>query len=196
MLPESVHWFRIADNNPVVVDGTVIDSLSYSRSVSNNLPQGHSWSANANRKVAESLGYQDTQAVMYSLLAEDEVRTSLNADDVAMVKMGMTGQDQLAGSGDDYTIEITLVDSCAESFDVKVTFDETPEGVAANCQAGVDFSFPQNPLLARHYTLVPPPGEPFVIKLSEDINWDVGPGPIFSDGFEGGNLDARDDVVP
>ena len=31
--PESIHWFRTADNDPFVIDAVVIDKDTYSRSV-------------------------------------------------------------------------------------------------------------------------------------------------------------------
>lgn len=186
MIPESVHWFRITDNNPFVIDNTVIDKDTYSRSIVADLPSGHSWAANANRRVGESLGIMNTQAVMYSRQAEGEQKTKLSADDVAMIQMAMTGQDLEAGTADDYRVELELVSPCEDPFDILVTFGPTPIDTAAFCEGGVDFSFPQNPFLARHVTLVAPaPGEPFFIVLNEEIDWDLGP-EIFTSGFETG----------
>lgn len=191
-LPESVNWFRILDNNPVVVDTTVIDINTYSRAVASNLPAGHSWSANANRKVAESLGFPNTQAVMYALQVGGEKKTRLSADDVAMVKMGMTGRDFLAGTADDYDIELVFVGSCSGPADVIVEYGSLDSGVAGQCgDVGVDFSFSQNPFLARHVTLKPRPGQTITIILNEDLEWDTDPGePIFADSFESGDLSS------
>jgi hypothetical protein len=96
---ESVSWFRRADNDPFIVDATVIDESTFSRSVTANLPPGHTWAANGNRLVGESLGYSDSQAVMYSRGVREHYYSSLGADDVNMVKMGMTGVDLMSGTG-------------------------------------------------------------------------------------------------
>jgi len=96
----------LADNNPVIVDATVIDEATYSRSVAANLPAGHTWAANGNRRVAESLGVPLTQAVMYGLTVPEHEYSGLSADDVNMVRMGIAGEDLMAGTKDDYTVEL------------------------------------------------------------------------------------------
>lgn len=193
-IPSSVHWFRIMDNNPFMIDGMAIDTLTYSRSIP-SLPVDHDWAANANRVVGEELGLQNTQAVMYGLQVEGEVRTSLTADDVNMVKMALTGVDFLAGTSDDYTVEMQFVDSC-DNADVLITFGETTEVDAlGECRVGVDYSFPQNPNLARNLTLVSEFPGPLIITLNQTLTWDTGfdcgitrgGTCVFSDGFESGD---------
>ena len=61
----SVSWFRTVDNDPFVIDATVIDLDSYTNARS-QLPSGHNWGTNANRVVGDDLGYSDDQSVMYS----------------------------------------------------------------------------------------------------------------------------------
>lgn len=186
-VPDSVHWFRIADNNPFVVDSTIIDSTTYSRSAVNDLPANHTWAVNANRSVGETLGFMNTQAVMYPGQSEGEIKRALTADDVAMVEMGMTGQDRLAGTADDYTTKLTLADSCeTEPVDIVVAFGFTPEDTLAGCTVAFDFSFPQNPFLTFHVNVIAPsPGEPLLIVLDESVDWD-GDRLHFS-GFETGD---------
>lgn len=53
---DSVSWFRKADNNPFVVDGTVIDLSTFGRSVTSSLPPGHRWGASANYFLGDSIG--------------------------------------------------------------------------------------------------------------------------------------------
>jgi hypothetical protein len=105
------HWYRTADNNPVVVDGTVISLNNFRRSPG-MLPPGSSFPANANRLVAAALGFANTQAVMYLLDSRDRVFTGLSADDVNMVKYAMTGADRTAGTADDYTVAFRYQASC------------------------------------------------------------------------------------
>lgn len=175
--PNSVSWFRMSDNNPFAIDGTVIDIDTLGR-VFSDLPVGSSWMASGNRRVAEQLGLGPTQAVMYGLVQPGEIKKTLTSDDVNMVKMGMTGMDLRVGGGDDYTVE--LVESCEEPVAIFVdrTATQFPTS-AGECESLVDFSFPQNPLLARHFSLVPPPksGGFLTITLNQDLTWDVGSTP-------------------
>ena len=48
-----LHWFRLADNNPVVIDGTVIDGASYTRRII-DLPAG-SWLAGQRQPTGRRL---------------------------------------------------------------------------------------------------------------------------------------------
>ncbi len=201
MRAQSVSWFRIADNDPVVVDGTIIDINTYSRSTAGDLPAGHSWAANANRVTAEQLGAPNTQAVMYSLVSDSEIKRQLSADDVNMARMARTGQDSVAGTADDYTVELVLVDSCDSGADVIVFFSDVtddqgnPLDLAGFCSpSGVDFSFPQNPLLARHVSLVSEGGGAFVLTLNSLLDWIFGE-EVFAAGFETGDTSEWDVVV-
>lgn len=194
--PKSVHWFRTADNNPMIVDGTTIDLATYSRSAA-NLPVGHSWAANANRAVAASLGFPDTQAVMYSNFTRTQRRKDLTSDEVNMIKMGMAGEDSMAGTADDYTIDLQLVDDCA-SADITVRFLSLDDDrILGTCGARVDFSFSvPNPLLARHYTVVKPPTLPrLFVVINSDLEWDFS-AEIFVGGFESGDTSEWSLTVP
>jgi len=113
-----------------------------------------------------------------------------------MIKMAMTGKDFQAGTTDDYTIQLSFVDNC-DNVDVLITFTDLADPTTLGfCEVGVDYSFPQNPLLTRHVSLVPiGAGEPLVILLNQTIDWDIGD-TIFSDGFESGNFSAWSSVVP
>ena len=204
MLAESVSWFRRTDNNPVIVDATVIDQATYSRSVAANLPAGHTWAANGNRRVAESLGVPFTQAVMYSLIEPGQQYTGLSADEVNMARMGMTGEDLMAGTSDDYTVELVYVADCASNPSAIVVrfLDLGPTDAAAECVlVDIDYAFPPpNPFLARHFELVEQIAT-FApqIRLDSNLNWDTGPpiAPVvFIDGFESGDLSAWDKTVP
>lgn len=194
--PDSVHWFRVLDNNPFAIDTTVIDDSTFSRSVAADLPAGHSWAANGNRVVGEALGIQNSQSVMYSLQDSATRRVHLTSDDVNMVKMGMTGIDWESGTADDYTVQMHLVSDCVGA-DVIISFGEPVQGALAACGVGVDFSFPQNPLLTRHISLVPIGGtsEPLLILLDQAIQWITDESLVFSNGFESGDLSGWDNVV-
>ena len=193
MIADSVSWFRRADNDPFVVDSTIIDIDTYSRSVAANLPPGDTWAANGNQTVGYLLGYFDTQSVMYSLTESKQRFLSLSADDVNMVKMAQTGVDLMAGTADDYTVDLQYVGICGApgSYDIRILFAALAPGTLGVCTASaIDYSFdPGNPLLARHFSLV---DGPFDIGISEAENWIFGDAAsaIFVDGFDSGNTGA------
>lgn len=190
-------WFRRADNNPAVVDSVVIDKDTFSRSVAANLPPGHRYAASANRAVAESLGFANTQAVMYSNIDRGTVFTGLSADDVNMVKMGMTGADRDAGTADDYSIVLQYKEDCAEAaIRASLTSDFLSEGERGACFADVQLSFPQG-LLKVHYSMKKPLLQSWMIlELDPTAPWDFSTLRIFSSGFETGNFSEWSAVVP
>lgn len=201
-IAKSVAWFRPADNDPLVIDDTVIESGTFSRSVS-DLPPGDLWMANGNRRVGTLLGLAYTQAVMYSRGVGGQQYSGLSADEVNMVHMAMTGEDLLAGTSDDYTIQLVYVPNCAsEPSAIRVTF--SPPGLAgqvASCQGlDIDYSFPPaNPMLARHFSLIKVVSSiPPFIRLNEELAWNTDPpvDVIFIDGFESGKLSSWDDYAP
>jgi hypothetical protein len=196
-LAESVSWFRKTDNDPIVVDSTIIDTSTYSRSVASNLPSGHTWAANANRAVAESLGHPTTQAVMYAAAAAGLLYNGLSADDVSMVKMARAGADLTAATGDDYTLQFSLV-SCAGTYDLAVRFVPLPIGVFGQCWSSADYAYAQNPALARVFKLVPndqKDASHLVIEINSNYTWELGL-PVFADGFESANSAAWTQTVP
>ncbi|MEM7481736.1 MAG: hypothetical protein AAF481_11225 [Acidobacteriota bacterium] len=197
MIPNSVSWFRIQDNNPFAIDDTVIDNTTFSRSITANLPSGRNWAASANRRTGEQNGAAASQAVMYGLISLGERRRSLTADDVNMAKMALTGVDFSVGGGDDYTVELVL--SCDDPVSILVSQANlaNPQS-AGQCIAGVDYSFAQNPFLARHFTLVAPPknGGILFLTLNQNLDWDYGADPVFVSGFESGDTSEWSQVVP
>ena len=189
-----VHWFRISDNDPVVIDATPIDSMTYSRSVLSNL--GMDFPVNANREAALSLGAPLTNAVMYSNIARNQVRDALTADEVNMVKNLLIGSDRIAGNADDYTVTLQYVADCSTA-DIQVglvEFGDPPNGRRlGGCTAEVDFAFTQNPILADDYVVIKPTdSDRLTILLNDDWNWSFGSQPpeVFSDGFETGDTSA------
>ena len=110
-----VHWFRIADNDPFVIDATVIDMDTYSRRII-DFPAGSTWPESGNRGVGDHRGLTDTQSVisvMYGAIRTPTRYLGLTADDVNTVKYGMTGLDENAGTTDDYTIELIYEPDCS-----------------------------------------------------------------------------------
>lgn len=144
-IPKNPHWFRKADNNPVVVDfNTVVDWLTYSRSTL-DLPPSHSWITNANRRVAQSLGHASTQSVMILGQPRNQFFQGLSADDVNTLLMARTGIDRVADTSDDYDVALTVV-PCSDPHQVRLYFVPLGAGgILAATSLGVDYAYPQSP---------------------------------------------------
>lgn len=173
---ESVSWFRQADNDPFIVDATVIDIGTFSRSLS-NLPPPDTWGASGHLKVALPKGYVESQAVMFGLYQRQQFYMNLLADDANMLKMARTGVDLMAGTADDYAVDLLYVGDCSNAHDLKVSVDPVPSGAFGICgNLRIDYSFdPGNPLLARHFsikTIVP--AAPLEIVLNDSSALDAG----------------------
>ncbi len=186
----TLHWYRTADNNPVTIDGTVIDENTYSRGLA-TLPAGSTWPASANRFVADLLGAgDDTQTVMHATASAEMFYTGITADDVNTVRYGMTGLDSQAGTADDYTISLTFTGDCM-SADVEVSFApiSTP-GVIGGCILQLNPIDPTMPAIGYiHHAAVPVSTAGLtrlLIQIDSDGStlWDA----VFADGFETGDL--------
>ena len=184
-----IHWFRKTDNDPVAIDGTVIDSSTYSRAKT-DLPTGSTWPANANRFVSDLLGAgDDTQSLMHAVAAAEMRWTGLTADDVNTVRYGMTGLDSIAGTADDYTINLTLSD--CPSADIEVLFEPIDSaGTIAVCLMQLDPIDPVMPAVGYIHHVPVPIAAGGLTKLRVVVDsdgstlWDI----IFADGFETGDL--------
>lgn len=98
-------WFNKNINNPFV--GTPpYDSTTYSRNL-NDLPNGHNFVANADRTVGNALGFPNSEAVMQQGTFNNEAQRELGVDDVATLRLGMSGVDMIAGTTDDYTFKLS-----------------------------------------------------------------------------------------
>ena len=121
-------WFRKSNNDPFTID-SVVDSTTYSRDLS-DLPVGHSYAANADRKVATELGYGKTEAVMQQGTLYDEAQRTLGHDDVATLRYAASGVDERASGGnrftkDNYTIELVYGGISDTNCDVSMSMTST-----------------------------------------------------------------------
>ncbi len=181
-----LHWFRKTDNDPFVIDATVIDTNTFTRRIL-DFPSGHFWPASGNRAVGDLLGLSGTQAVMYDLLNTDQVYTGLTADDVNTVKYGMAGLDSLAGTSDDYTVRLVFQTDCATA-DIQVEFGSFPFTDFAACFNLVEL------IQTIHYRVVHDSllFNRLTIQVESSVPW----GLIFEDDFESGDLSAWSSNVP
>ena len=101
----NVNWFERSVNNPFAM-ASVVDKSTYSVSL-NDLPPSHSFVANGTRNVASLLGYPNTEAVMNQGTYSREAQRDLSHDDVATLRLGMSGADETQGTPDDYVVVLT-----------------------------------------------------------------------------------------
>ncbi len=152
-------WFRKSSNDPFLIDplpAPAVDSLTYSRNLA-DLPAMHDYAANGTPSVAGSLGYPSTRAVMYAQIGPQSEFRSLANDDVAMLKYGMSGLDEIAGTADDYTFTVEFTN---HPCDIPVRF--VPLGTSPVSRCGVNYN-----LIAGstdHYEV-----DPVFIELNSDF---------------------------
>jgi cysteine-rich repeat protein len=137
----NLHWFQMSDNDPFSMAATV-DSTTYSRDIG-DLPTGHSFVANGDRDVGVLLGIPNTEAVMQQGTYADEDQRRLVADDVATLRYGMSGLDEIEGTSDDYTLTLSYA-GLTTSCDIVVDFDDTQVSLAACFVGGSYVSYPDH----------------------------------------------------
>ena len=133
----NLHWFRISNNNPFTIGGTV-DITTYSRDVA-SLPAGHTFAANADRTVSTLLGAPNTESVMQQGTFFDEAQRTLTHDDVATLRYGMSGLDETAGTADDYALNLSYA-GVTTAADIVLDFDDSQTGFAVSISSGVFIS--------------------------------------------------------
>lgn len=98
-------WFRRSNNNPFGMAQT-IDTSTYSVMLA-DLPIGDSYAAIAGRSVGAALGFPNTEAVMHQGTFSQEAQRNLGFDDVATIRIGMSGADETQDTADDYSFTLT-----------------------------------------------------------------------------------------
>lgn len=131
----NLHWFLRATNNPFEM-ATTVDLSTYSRDVA-DLPASHLFAANADRTLAIALGVPNTEAVMQQGAFSDEDQRDLGHDDVATLRLGMAGLDEVQGTNDDYDVRLVYV-GLEASCDLVLDFDDDRVSFAA-CFTGGSF---------------------------------------------------------
>lgn len=173
-------WFPRFDNYPYLLLGP-IDQTMYSRDLK-DLPSGSVFAASANRLsgqvVVPPVG-ATTESVMNGYTIPGEAKRALQHDDVATFLYAASGLDELAGSSDDYTVNVvfqgqTTMDCDLIIEDFSSILGVTPVGVCNVVGIGVGGDI-------QHFRIA---GQS-TIQLDPNIDWYYGP-EVFSDGFEDG----------
>ena len=130
-------WFQAANNDPFSL-ATVVDRSTYSRDLG-DLPDEDAFAAIGSRTVAAvSAVAPFTESVMYQGTYLDEAQRTLGHDDVAMLRLGMAGHDEVAGTGDDYALALRFGGIAAAGCDIVIDMDASKTGFAA-CHVGAVF---------------------------------------------------------
>lgn len=116
----NLHWFRKSNNNPFTL-ATKVDMTTYSRELS-DLPPGSTFAASADRNVGTLFGIANTEAVMQQGIFSGEIQRTLSADDVATLRLAMSGLDRLAGTADDYSLQLEFI-GFTDIADIVFSFD-------------------------------------------------------------------------
>ncbi len=126
----SVHWFRKGTNNPCADPGTTIfDSTTYT--VDGALPAGDLFAANADEDVCDDLGSANTEAVMQQGSPNGQSQRFLGHDDAAMLRLAMSGLDEIQGTSDDYTLTVSSLGiSDSAECDINLSFNDAQTGFA------------------------------------------------------------------
>ncbi|MDT8363387.1 MAG: hypothetical protein RQ714_01890 [Nitrosomonas sp.] len=118
----NLFWFHRKSNNPFT-NAPIVDSTSYSRNLQ-DLPPGHLFAANANLETARLLGVGNSEAVMQQGIAAGETRRALSMDDVATLRLAMSGFDGTARTDDDFTLALEFAD-ITNTADITIGFNTT-----------------------------------------------------------------------
>lgn len=132
----NMHWFWTENNNPFMIDYNKVDSTNYARDTI-NLPGTDLFATNADRDVGDDLlDAFNSESVMQQGTSSYESQRTLGHDDVATLRYAMSGVNETAGDGDDYTINLEF--STSPNCDVTLSFDDSETGFAV-CSTGGTF---------------------------------------------------------
>ncbi len=101
---KNLHWFRLDNNNPFSI-ANVIDTTTYARD-SSQLPNGDLFAVNGDHAVSAQYNSSNSEAIMQQGAAYNEIQRTLLHDDVATLRLAMSGRDEHAGTSDDYSLNL------------------------------------------------------------------------------------------
>ena len=134
----NLHWFEKNVNNPFTLP-MIVDDTTYTLNL-DYLPAPDTFAANGDRNVATLYGFANTESIMQQGMSTDEVHRELIADDVATLKMAMSGLDQLAGTSDDYIFQLEYRGISSSNCDITVAFDNSKTSFAVCSVSGTGVS--------------------------------------------------------
>ncbi len=118
----NLHWFLTSSNNPFEIPDDSPETGNFSVDIA-DLPGADTFAANADRTVSTLFGVPNTEAAMQQGQFFDEDQRGLVGDDVNTLRFARTGADHVAGTGDDYTLNLTYGGISNSSCDITVALD-------------------------------------------------------------------------
>ena len=132
----NLNYFRTAGastetNNPFTI-ASVVDSTTYSRDLG-DLPGTDTASGVSSRDNAGTFVSiaNNTEAVMNQGTFNNEIQRTLGHDDVAGILYSQSGEDLVAGTSDDWTLNLTY-SGLDDSADIVIDFDNSETGFAVS----------------------------------------------------------------
>lgn len=125
---KNLHWFRLDNNNPFSI-ASIIDTNTYVRDVS-QLPNGDLFAANGDRTVSTLFSAPNSEAIMQQGAFSGEIQRTLLHDDVATIRLAMSGIDETANTSDDYTLNLVYAGISDQNCDINVSFNDAKTGFA------------------------------------------------------------------
>jgi len=134
----NLHWFNPANDPFQLPIHTPVDTTQYKRDIS-NLPAGDSFAQNASRALAPAMGYPYSEAVMQQGTYNGETQRELLSDDASTIMLAASGEDEQAGTSDDYQIVLSYEGiTTGSNCDITVIMEDLGGGLAY-CSVGGSF---------------------------------------------------------
>ncbi|MEO8276378.1 MAG: hypothetical protein ABI639_09165 [Thermoanaerobaculia bacterium] len=191
-----IHWFRRVDNDPFVIDSTVYDSSTYSRTIG-SLPPPSRWPTSINVKTSALLGAGLTDSVMKSTTSPNSELTGLSPDEVDTVLFAASGLDpDLGQTSDDYSVQVVFVTACLNA-EVQVEWHEYTDGTLGECDYTLEPISTGDPHIQHYRMKETAPNFHLLVTLDKTLE----PGEVwrfllFTDGFESGTFSEWSSVFP
>lgn len=134
---KNLHWFRLENNNPFSI-ANIVDTTTYARDTS-RLPNGDLFAANGDRTVSSLFKAPNSEAIMQQGAFSGEIQRSLLHDDVATLRLAMSGIDESANTDDDYTLNLVYGGISDQNCDINVSFNDAETGFAV-CKTSASLS--------------------------------------------------------
>ena len=125
---KNLHWFRLDNNNPFSI-ASIIDTTTYARDKS-LLPDGSQFAANGDQNVSTLFNAKNSEAIMQQGAHTGEIQRTLLHDDVATLRLAMSGIDENANTDDDYTLNLVYGGISNQNCDINVSFDDNKTSFA------------------------------------------------------------------
>jgi len=163
----NLFWYEIDDNDPFDPLPAVVDSSTFT--VATGGAGESDWVNGSNRDAAHALGYGATESIMHQGAWPGEVQRELTADDAAGILYAMSGVDEVAGTLDDYVLNLSYEGLVADNGAVDILISMSSSVGLASTTLGALIG---SGAAAGHAVVTNPHGHNSIpILFSESIHW-------------------------